>query len=316
MKVEGPISFSGLATSNDFTIYNLPAGDYAVTLEQEGCTQTVNASVGIGEGQPSLSLSTTEDECGISDGVVVAYIEGTSDTYELFWNGPTSGSQTVTGSAAIGGLITGNYEVGFEDENGCMAFAYIDLNATSLSLAVETAKAIDGNNGFIRLDVQGGVPGYVVAWEGPESGSRALTEPDESISLPDGIYEVTVTDAMECTATATAIIDAVINIFADGRNSGNPFNSSILENEVTIVLHQNFPNPFNGSTTIRFELAAADNVQLVIHDQFGRTILANRENYAKGWNEYNFNGSHLAAGHYFYSLITKEQTVTKRMILN
>ena len=38
------------------------------------------------------------------------------------------------------------------------------------------------------------------------------------------------------------------------------------------ALHNNFPNPFNPETQIRFEIGKQENVQLVIYDLLGRKV--------------------------------------------
>lgn len=38
------------------------------------------------------------------------------------------------------------------------------------------------------------------------------------------------------------------------------------------ALHQNYPDPFNPATTIRFDVPAAGNVELIINDSLGRRV--------------------------------------------
>ncbi len=69
----------------------------------------------------------------------------------------------------------------------------------------------------------------------------------------------------------------------------------------TFMLDQNFPNPFNPSTTIKFGLPEASNVTLKIFDMLGREVatLVNQE-LSAGSHSYKFNGENYSSGMYFY----------------
>ena len=81
------------------------------------------------------------------------------------------------------------------------------------------------------------------------------------------------------------------------------------------ALMQNFPNPFNPTTTIRYDLPRATKVSLKVYDMLGREVatlaqgLLKAGNYQVQWNAY------VASGIYFYRLQTEEFVETKKMIL-
>jgi hypothetical protein len=83
-----------------------------------------------------------------------------------------------------------------------------------------------------------------------------------------------------------------------------------------ITLHQNFPNPFNPSTTISFSLPAAQPVTLSIYDVMGRRIaqLVNEQKSA-GTHTVQFDASGLASGMYFYRLETPNNQLMRKMML-
>ncbi|MEX1275468.1 MAG: T9SS type A sorting domain-containing protein [Bacteroidota bacterium] len=71
----------------------------------------------------------------------------------------------------------------------------------------------------------------------------------------------------------------------------------------TIALHQNFPNPFNPSTTLRFDLPRAGEVTMTIYNSLGMTVGAiNKGLLPAGSHTILFNGRNLASGVYFYRL--------------
>ena len=86
-------------------------------------------------------------------------------------------------------------------------------------------------------------------------------------------------------------------------------------------LGNNFPNPFNPSTTIEFNLPKNSNVTLEIFNIRGQLIqvLVN-QNMNEGlhtveWDGKNTKGQSVSSGTYFYRLNTEDYTETKRMML-
>lgn len=96
--------------------------------------------------------------------------------------------------------------------------------------------------------------------------------------------------------------------------SGLEPNSNIIPDKYS--LNQNYPNPFNPSTTIIYSIKNSGNVSLKIYDSNGRFIsdLVNTQQ-NKGEYKVDFDGSSLASGVYYYTLITKNFTETKSMVL-
>jgi hypothetical protein len=82
------------------------------------------------------------------------------------------------------------------------------------------------------------------------------------------------------------------------------------------IIEQNFPNPFNPSTTIRYALPSSAHVRLTIHDVLGREIatLVNEEQ-SVGWNEIKWNADAFANGMYFYRLSAGRFIETRKMLL-
>jgi photosystem II stability/assembly factor-like uncharacterized protein len=90
----------------------------------------------------------------------------------------------------------------------------------------------------------------------------------------------------------------------------------LSEIPMKFFLRNNYPNPFNPTTTIEYEIPERSNVELKVFDVLGREIqtLVNEEQEA-GVYRVKFNGNNLPSGIYLYSLITKKYKETKQMIL-
>ena len=86
-------------------------------------------------------------------------------------------------------------------------------------------------------------------------------------------------------------------------------------------LDQNFPNPFNSGTAIRFALPAVAAVKLTVYNLAGQAVatLAKDERaagrYTLSWDGRDDQGHALASGLYVYRLEVADQTITRKMLL-
>lgn len=91
-------------------------------------------------------------------------------------------------------------------------------------------------------------------------------------------------------------------------------------NPETFLLLSNYPNPFNPSTVISYQLAVGSHVTLKIYDMLGKEvrILVNEQQEMGRYTvQFSAEGgaSSLASGMYFYQLRANDYTSTKKMLL-
>ena len=84
----------------------------------------------------------------------------------------------------------------------------------------------------------------------------------------------------------------------------------------TVVLSQNFPNPFNPTTTIEFTLPYPQKIRLTVYNLRGQQVMTMVNGFEDaGRHKVQLDGSQLASGLYFYRLDAGRQTVTRKMLL-
>jgi hypothetical protein len=80
-------------------------------------------------------------------------------------------------------------------------------------------------------------------------------------------------------------------------------------------LMQNFPNPFNPSTAIRYQIASAGSVSLKVYDMLGSEVATLVSTpHAPGTYELSWNASEFPSGMYYYRLLAGGTVMTKKMI--
>lgn len=89
--------------------------------------------------------------------------------------------------------------------------------------------------------------------------------------------------------------------------------SSLLQDH---QLYQNYPKPFNPSTTIKYSIDKKTEVNLKIYKVLGAEVatLVNKSQ-DTGPYEITFNASNLSSGIYFYQLKVADKIIMKRMLL-
>lgn len=95
--------------------------------------------------------------------------------------------------------------------------------------------------------------------------------------------------------------------------------TNVSENPIspnTFKLYDNFPNPFNPSTTIKYSLPEASFTAIKIYDVVGNEIatLVN-EIKSAGTHQIVFNAESLSSGIYYYTIQSGSNSESKKMIL-
>ncbi len=100
-----------------------------------------------------------------------------------------------------------------------------------------------------------------------------------------------------------------------------PVSVTVSPMPTEFVLEQNFPNPFNPSTTINFSLPEANEVTLAIYTTTGqlvRTLVRGQVsagNHSVSWNALDDSGARVASGVYLYTLKTSSGVLQKKKLI-
>ena len=87
--------------------------------------------------------------------------------------------------------------------------------------------------------------------------------------------------------------------------SNNAFASSIT----------NYPNPFNGTTTISVTLTEQKPVNVKVYNAIGTLVFSKNIEGTAGTNNVTFDGGQLSSGVYYYTVTAGNQQATKKMII-
>ncbi|HXX65306.1 MAG TPA: aryl-sulfate sulfotransferase, partial [Bacteroidota bacterium] len=162
--------------------------------------------------------------------------------------------------------------------------------------------------GEVRLQLLNGQsPVMVIADSAQNSGALLWTVP--GTLAPGSTYRISLLSLTDTAVTSSSaqefsIENAVLSVAS---TAGLPR---------SFALEQNFPNPFNPSTTIRYALPARASVVLVVYNMLGQQVSTLiKETQDAGLYEVRFDAATLASGMYFYRLQAGTFTETKRLLL-
>lgn len=202
----------------------LGAGSYSVTVtDANGCTADTTATVNAPD-SIALTISVVDVLChgGSTGSITLSVVDavGGAAAADYLWS---NGAQTQNNANVAAGM----YTVTVTDQNQCSATASATVGQPLAPLFLtsnQTYVLCNGDStGAVDLAPSGGTPNYNYAW------SNNATSEDIN-NVPAGTYSVSLTDANNCTATLTAIVqepptalsltstsvDATCNGFADG----------------------------------------------------------------------------------------------------
>jgi hypothetical protein len=209
------------------------------------------------------------------------------------------------------------------------ALKVIDIKADGQIIAAATPDSgvyVSANNGQSWAQKRMGLEGKVIR-------AIALAKPDKlyAATAQHGVFAATLS-----APSWTAITQGLADLNMRGLLlAGNGYLYAVTDSgaitkttqQVTGVekagtpvpavfsLDQNFPNPFNPTTVIRYQLPALSQVELLVYDLLGQrvaTIVNERQE--PGMYEVTFDAAGLPSGVYLYRLTAGSSTQTRKMI--
>ena len=176
--------------------------------------------------------------------------------------------------------VVGTYEGVADFARNVTTEVVIDTNYTKITGHVALALEIDG--GYLYLD---------------ESGDKSHA------------WQYTSSLGWQTNSWGAFHIRMYVSNSPDGINDGE-----FIAN--TTELCQNYPNPFNPTTSISFFSKESGKVNLAVYNVAGEKVasLVDR-NLKSGYHKINFDASRLNSGVYYYTLVTPETRITKKMVL-
>jgi hypothetical protein len=177
----------------------------------------------------------------------------------------------------------------------------------------------------------GGDIGFIII--GLMKGDSVIASVDSCTFKVDSSFSQFTTRHFRIAYQSNLLPDSVVIIIASGLAFGHAGTELIVDDisfsggggtgvsEVAAIprafgLSQNFPNPFNPSTTIRYQIAAQGPVTLKVFDLLGRELTTLVDEF-KGPGEHTvtWNASGAASGVYFYRLQSGSFVEAKRLLL-
>ncbi|MES2621689.1 MAG: GEVED domain-containing protein, partial [Bacteroidota bacterium] len=178
---------------------NVPAGSYSVFVSDLNACVVSFGPETVGEPAAlavTVDLITNSTCAGVSTGAIEISVSGGTSGYTFDWS---NGGVTED----ISNLLGGSYVVTVEDAEGCSVTqsATVGNNAgVSVTVDLVTNSACAGlSTGAVTISVSGGTPGYTFDWS-----NGAVTE--DISGLAAGTYDVSVEDAVGCSATQSATV--------------------------------------------------------------------------------------------------------------
>lgn len=214
----GPFTYAwtgGLMDVEDPT--DVPAGTYTVIVtDANDCTVEATAQVTEPEAI-DINFIFSEATCNLDNGSIDLTVTGGTAPYTFDWGAgvdPVEDPQN---------LFAGSYDVIVTDANDCTATETVTVTTpTALAAAAvgTDASCFASASGSIDLTVSGGVAPFTFEWD------NTPQDIEDPIDLPAGTYTVIVTDATDCTITATAIIGEPTEIEITGTSTDATCGSS------------------------------------------------------------------------------------------
>lgn len=193
----GPYTYNWSNTASSEDLTGILSGTYQVTVTAaNGCTASSLINVPNNSSTFSLSVSGTPlTNCLNPNGSIDLVITPGGVPYGITWS-------TLATTEDLSNLPAGNYTATVTDFGSCTAsigFLVEDLRTYPSANSSVTPEVCGLSNGAIQVETTGGTLPYSYLWS-----SGQMTE--DLSGIVDTTYQLTITDANNCTASLTAVV--------------------------------------------------------------------------------------------------------------
>ena len=277
------------ATGMDGYIYHCVVTNGAGNTTSSDATLNVSSPV-----TPTVMISTsalTYCEGDPATANAVGTNEGTSPMYEWFWVGFGSVGTGATLNIPSGFLPPGTHNIYCELTSNAPCASPTLVTSNTLTVTVYAAPAtpvVSANGNELYTTLYDTYQWYI--------GSTPLGTDSSEMATASGVYTVVVTNSDGCESTSSPYNFVLTNI-----------HNATVQNNISF-----YPNPSNGVFTVDLE-EVNKKVSISIYNVIGKLV------YQNGYSNTNkplIDLSNQAAGSYFVTIKTDNQTITKKVILN
>lgn len=209
-------------------------------------------------------------------------------------------------------------------------YSYLGLGVNSQMAVgyngIETVNGIDSNlmAGYSFSYLYGSNADYGIDELDVDNGIALMESQDENIravSYDSGLYRTITASAYFGAIADGTGINTKTNMMMQYLNFFMTVNTENVETPLLTQLGNNYPNPFNPSTTISFSNPEESNIEIIVYNNKGQKIktlvneVLSAGEHTVMWNGTDNRNASVSSGIYFYKMKTYYYTSVKKMIL-
>jgi hypothetical protein len=270
------------------TANSLTAGTYNVVVtDANGCAANASSTVGT-NGGPSVTTTSTDANCGNSDGTATATAIGGTAPYTYLWDDP--GAQNT---ATAAGLAAGTYNITVSDAVGCNVVTSVNVSGPTALMAMTSSTATTPGNctGTATANVTGGASPYTYLWNDPGTQSTST-----ATGLCAGDFDVVIVDTNGCSITETVTVSNEVGI-----------------GEIKNSFYWNiYPNPSSGDVFVELRFENEADIEIRVFNAIGEMISFDKLIHISDY-KYLIKCSEYAGGIYYVHLLTEEEICVNKI---
>jgi len=322
-------------TSGDATHYYASPGYYYVCLSITNalgtCTDSYCDSIYFNPSSSGMCLGSVNSSFTTYEAAGTTYFNntpsGTGPVY--FWDFGDGSHSSVVGNTSHTYTSPGTYYVCLTvyetggTYDSCQYCNYVTVGVPPSGPCDASFTVVQDSsnlyNYYVYNNYTSGSPTMTYFWDFGDGSTSTAQYPTHTYADTVSYYLcLTVTDSSPMISCTDTYCDTI----AAGRSSSGitvtVVNTTTGISEATIASTlENYPNPFSGSTTIRYSLAKDAAVELNVFDLLGNKV-AEIENGRRASGNYStvWNADNVAGGMYLLQMKVNNQVSTKKIILN